>query len=638
MSCERYEVLLRLAPASLLGLEERKQLEKHFKECPACTLKSRELQLSYSALKAPLEPYKLDEDRIFEGILEAQNSQPLTRKTKPPSELKISLSCCYCHDKLARAEAVYCASCLSPHHRDCFKDHGLCSAIGCQERQTVTPLLEIKARPRRSRRRVSLFLGSALAVSATLVASYTIHELYGSSQEAHASLANAEFELLQKEESLQQSRLANTQLLLKSGEVFKKERETRRQLQAERSRGVILKAKSDALESERQSLKSTVQSLELRRRELNLALGRLELKQAKNQSELEQLRPMAKLKQRLDSEVKRLRAQNKALRERGEFELRYFEQQLLILHGRRSAEDIARAGRLPELLRKLDTEMSSRRVPIIDEIAKIGPSATYAITPLIKRLKDSLQVRLAAIAALQSIGPVADKAVAPLRQLYQGCEDDPFEFEAHEIDRLRESILKAFGDFGPAAFAALPELRAGLRSDKPGYRRAALQSLTKLATRKKLREGQEQAIRQSLRGGSISLDFDEVSMEDALQYIGEFTGVKIVSSRAFRESVKNRQPKISLRLKLISVSNALKLVIGSHERAEFKVSGGRIVVFRAGESLKTVEAQLGNEEGASGFRESVIKLLKTMKPDSEGDFAKELEESLKKIEAAAKSE
>ncbi|MCO5166046.1 MAG: hypothetical protein M9894_06725 [Planctomycetes bacterium] len=52
----------------------------------------------------------------------------------------ISLPCIFCHDALARGDAVYCASCLAPHHRECFGAHERCAAPGCGEALTVRPL------------------------------------------------------------------------------------------------------------------------------------------------------------------------------------------------------------------------------------------------------------------------------------------------------------------------------------------------------------------------------------------------------------------------------------------------------------------------------------------------------------------
>lgn len=52
----------------------------------------------------------------------------------------IALACIFCHDSLPRGEAVYCASCLAPHHRECFGAHERCAAPGCGEALTVRPL------------------------------------------------------------------------------------------------------------------------------------------------------------------------------------------------------------------------------------------------------------------------------------------------------------------------------------------------------------------------------------------------------------------------------------------------------------------------------------------------------------------
>lgn len=53
--------------------------------------------------------------------------------------LRISVACSFCHGGLSRAEAVFCSSCLAPHHQECFMTHGQCSAAGCGEKQVVRP-------------------------------------------------------------------------------------------------------------------------------------------------------------------------------------------------------------------------------------------------------------------------------------------------------------------------------------------------------------------------------------------------------------------------------------------------------------------------------------------------------------------
>lgn len=51
--------------------------------------------------------------------------------------IRIRLACTYCHDQLVAAEGEFCAGCLAPHHADCFREHGECSAPGCGARRVV---------------------------------------------------------------------------------------------------------------------------------------------------------------------------------------------------------------------------------------------------------------------------------------------------------------------------------------------------------------------------------------------------------------------------------------------------------------------------------------------------------------------
>lgn len=70
---------------------------------------------------------------------------PLPRPAAAPSlaapntPTPLAVRCGYCHDRLARNQAVYCASCLAPQHRDCFAEHGRCVALGCGSARWVTP-------------------------------------------------------------------------------------------------------------------------------------------------------------------------------------------------------------------------------------------------------------------------------------------------------------------------------------------------------------------------------------------------------------------------------------------------------------------------------------------------------------------
>lgn len=69
--------------------------------------------------------------------MKEEPSREPPRPPEPATGLALGVRCTFCHDALSRAEAVYCASCLAPHHAGCFGEHGRCSAPGCAETASV---------------------------------------------------------------------------------------------------------------------------------------------------------------------------------------------------------------------------------------------------------------------------------------------------------------------------------------------------------------------------------------------------------------------------------------------------------------------------------------------------------------------
>ena len=104
---------------------------------------------------APESAWLKIQDQLRHKRAGSEPAQPLS-----PDDV-ILVSCSYCRDGLERGATVYCASCLAPHHGDCFREHGRCSVMGCGETQNVRatghrdepvgPLAP--RRPRRWRRR-----------------------------------------------------------------------------------------------------------------------------------------------------------------------------------------------------------------------------------------------------------------------------------------------------------------------------------------------------------------------------------------------------------------------------------------------------------------------------------------------------
>jgi len=97
-------------------------------------------------LRVEAEPVPLGSWEALAQELQAEADADLSRP-------KVTLSCTFCHDSLVRQAAVYCATCLAPHHEACFGEHGRCCILGCEETQVVragaidTPL--IQATPKR---------------------------------------------------------------------------------------------------------------------------------------------------------------------------------------------------------------------------------------------------------------------------------------------------------------------------------------------------------------------------------------------------------------------------------------------------------------------------------------------------------
>lgn len=149
--------LVESRPLGTLEAEEILRVERALHEDPELAEESAALEGAYvlwdEAVSRELEtPWSSD---LEERILAA--AEPLAPKPEGPEPDKISsaaeplapspaelgvrvhLTCIYCHAAADREEALFCASCLAPHHEECFATHGRCSAPGCDETHGVRP-------------------------------------------------------------------------------------------------------------------------------------------------------------------------------------------------------------------------------------------------------------------------------------------------------------------------------------------------------------------------------------------------------------------------------------------------------------------------------------------------------------------
>ncbi|MBI3726077.1 hypothetical protein HY251_19280 [bacterium] len=110
---------------------ELARLESHLGSCGSCTDLAKDLEDALASTKP--------EPRFSNDSWEELRAEIEKRKLLAPPDLKVLLTCTFCHGSLERPETVYCASCLAPHHGECFESHGRCSATGCTETLTVQP-------------------------------------------------------------------------------------------------------------------------------------------------------------------------------------------------------------------------------------------------------------------------------------------------------------------------------------------------------------------------------------------------------------------------------------------------------------------------------------------------------------------
>ncbi|MEZ6185952.1 MAG: hypothetical protein R3F62_13195 [Planctomycetota bacterium] len=156
------DALGKLALAHLLGALEESEaalFEAYAASCPDSQVLDEAAQDLACLSAPPVAPPA----SAWRGIQEAlRHKRAGTEPVAPAPDDVILVSCSYCRDGLERGGTVYCASCLAPHHPDCFREHGRCSVMGCGETQVVraagvadpAPQALPPARPRRWRRRL----------------------------------------------------------------------------------------------------------------------------------------------------------------------------------------------------------------------------------------------------------------------------------------------------------------------------------------------------------------------------------------------------------------------------------------------------------------------------------------------------
>jgi len=162
--------LLALAAAGLIEPEELEPVEQALAAQPGL---AAAVEDAWVALGETDDPPALPAGgwaRLSEA-LDARDAAPAEETPPQEPRIVIALACVYCHDGLERRQARYCASCLAPHHGECFAAHGHCAAPGCSEVHTVRAESTPEA-PRPPRWRGLGLVGASLLVLGGAVAAF----------------------------------------------------------------------------------------------------------------------------------------------------------------------------------------------------------------------------------------------------------------------------------------------------------------------------------------------------------------------------------------------------------------------------------------------------------------------------------
>lgn len=140
-ACDAVRELLAAHALDALAPTEATLVRDHLRDCPACREAETQARADVDVIEAPeVAPPPEAWARIRQRIAAGQaGDEPVRAHDAPEPGALIAVSCSFCRGTLARVDSVYCASCLAPHHPDCWREYGRCSVMGCGEQRVVRP-------------------------------------------------------------------------------------------------------------------------------------------------------------------------------------------------------------------------------------------------------------------------------------------------------------------------------------------------------------------------------------------------------------------------------------------------------------------------------------------------------------------
>lgn len=136
-ACDAVDALLTAHLLGALDGSEEALVEDHLVGCAACRAARQDTARCLEEVAAPPEAPPPQIWSAIRSRIERSGGDDPVRDAE--GSAVIHLACSFCRGGLIRRNAVYCASCLAPHHSDCFNEYGRCSVMGCGEQRVVLP-------------------------------------------------------------------------------------------------------------------------------------------------------------------------------------------------------------------------------------------------------------------------------------------------------------------------------------------------------------------------------------------------------------------------------------------------------------------------------------------------------------------
>lgn len=299
------------------------------------------------------------------------------------------------------------------------------------------------------------------------------------------------------------------------------------------------------------------------------------------------------------TEIERLQREAKMLMEKKRFDAAEERFQRVLEAIRWFPYDIDRSGirkEAEELIvdaRRLGEEQERRRLQMLQEAARQAAEHEKAntrrfkestIRSLLRDAKEALRV-----SKFQKCIRLCDDVLrqqpnnADAEWLRRDAVSEEDREESLEIYRARVENWRR--QFEWVESAAVPYQQIFQFPDREQWAEIAARNLPIAEELRRRKESEDTLeIRSRLESQQVSLNFDQTPFNEAVDFLREITGLNYVVSREAQDLIDGESVEVSLRLKNISLQNALNLILAAHEDLTWKIANGGVI-------------KIGTEEG-----------------------------------------